>query len=801
MIKHKILLPDGTVLTSGDASTDAIRSVALTEQVNDETDLCPGAACAACAEIELWAPRNGLTIAQDNEFTLVRIDAESGAQTPVGVFLAEKPVKTSANVIKVTAYDRMTLLDKNLSPWLREQQGMFPLTIAELVQAVCVQCGVQLVPGNLAAQVNTGYSVPAFYTDDLTGRQIIQWAAQAMCRFARMTPAGQLEFAWYTDHARSGIGPGSGSEWTALDLSGQLLATVDGEIWTFAQPQAGYYSGTLSYEDYTTAPIDKVQIKQTDDDVGVLYPPDEAGTNALIIQGNLLLTTQTADALRPVAQAIYEQMQGVTYTPLQVSIPLTDDAPAPGETLTVADAYGRRMQTYIMQRTTSGKKVSLESTGNARRDGTAAVNSQKWQNLQGKMLEIEADVDGLSVKASELAGNYTELNLDVEGLSARTQNLEGDYTQLDLEVGGLSARTQNLEGDYTQLRQTVDGLDLTVVKKGQVRTQFAADADSVDITSGLISFKSNTLAVDSSNFKLNAAGNVTASGSFSSNNGVGGAGRNESTLSSGSIAFRRTTSAGQNLMAAEVYGLGANAAHGCMNIYGTDASNNNNIGQFIVQGSYTGGQVWIRNAAGQNEITLFGGNGGNAGFEGNVDIKGETGLGVSKNISCQSINVWGGGKSRVVPTSFGPLKMAAFETPEPTFADTGSAVCDETGICCLALHPKLAETLSAAQQLKWLVTPTAPGALWVEKQPDGTALVHGEPAQTFDWLCMGAQAGFDAQYAEQAEYGPPVEPNPAYGQLDLMETFTRETERGLESLLQGWDADAFVKQLMEGAFS
>ena len=774
MFLHKITLPDGTALDSS-----VIRSVQLTEQVNDETDLCPGAACAACAEIELWAPRNGLTIAQGNEFTLVRIDAESGAQTPVGVFLAEKPVKTSANVIKVTAYNRMTLLDKNLSPWLREQQGMFPLTIAELVQAVCLQCGVQLVPGNLAAQVNTGYSVPAFYTDDLTGRQIIQWAAQAMCRFARMTPAGQLEFAWYTDHARSGIGPGSGSEWTALDLSGQLLATVDGEIWTFAQPQAGYYSGTLSYEDYTTAPIDKVQIRQSDDDVGVIYPADETATNALVLQGNLLLATQTADALRPVAQAIYEQMQGVTYTPLQVSIPLTDDAPAPGETLTVADAYGRRMQTYIMSRTTSGKKVSLESTGNARRDGTAAVNSQKWQNLQGKMLEIEADVDGLEVTASDLQGNYTQLSQTVDGLEVKASDLQGNYTQLS---------------------QTVDGLDLTVVKKGQVRTQFAADADSVDITSGLISFKSNTLAVDSSNFKLNAAGNVTASGSFSSNNGVGGAGRNESTLSSGSIAFRRTTSAGQNLLAAEVYGLGANAAHGCMNIYGTDASNNNNIGQFIVQGSYTGGQVWIRNAAGQNEITLFGGNGGNAGFEGNVDIKGETGLGVSKNISCQSINIWGGEKSRVVPTSFGPLKMAAFETPEPTFADSGSAICDASGICCLTLHPKFAETISAFQELKWLVTPTAPGSLWVEKQPNGAALIHGDPGQTFDWLCMGAQVGFDAQYAERTEYDPPNDHNPAYGQLDLMETFTRETERGLESLLQGWDADAFVKQLMEGAF-
>ena len=416
------------------------------------------------------------------------------------------------------------------------------------------------------------------------------------------------------------------------------------------------------------------------------------------------------------------------------------------------------------------------------------------------MLEIEADVDGLEVTASDLQGNYTQLSQTVDGLTVKASDLSGKYTQLSQTVDGLTVKAGNLQDDYTQLSQTVDGLDLTVVKKGQVRTQFAADADSVDITSGLISFKSNTLAVDSSNFKLNAAGNVTASGSFSSNNGVGGAGRNESTLSSGSIAFRRTTSAGQNLLAAEVYGLGANAAHGCMNIYGTDASNNNNIGQFIVQGSYTGGQVWIRNAAGQNEITLFGGNGGNAGFEGNVDIKGETGLGVSKNISCQSINVWGGGKSRVVPTSFGPLKMAAFETPEPTFADSGSAVCDASGICCLTLHPKFAETISAFQELKWLVTPTAPGSLWVEKQPNGAALIHGDPGQTFDWLCMGAQVGFDAQYAERTEYDPPNDHNPAYGQLDLMETFTRETERGLESLLQGWDADAFVKQLMEGAF-
>lgn len=442
MFLHKITLPDGATLDS-----NVIRSVQLTEQVNDETDLCPGAACAACAEIELWAPRNGLTIAQGTEITLARINAESGAQTPVGVFLAEKPQKKSANVIRVTAYDRMTLLDKDLSPWLREHQSNFPLTVKALVQAVCAQCGVEIVPGNLEAQVNTGYSVPAFYTDNMTGRQIIQWAAQAMCRFARMTSAGQLEFAWYTDHARSGIGPGSGSAWTALDLSGQLLATADGEVWTFAQPQAGYFSGTLSYEDYQVAPIDKVQIRQSQDDVGVIYPPGETATNALVLQGNLLLATQTADALRPVARAIFEQMQGVTYTPLQVSIPLDAGAPAPGEIITVTDAYGRTMQAYIMQRTISGQKVTLESTGNARRDGTAAVNGQKWQNLQGKMLEIKADVDGLRITASDLAGGMASLNLTVDGLRTEVSGKLGEADAKTMIEQGLESLTLTAESD------------------------------------------------------------------------------------------------------------------------------------------------------------------------------------------------------------------------------------------------------------------------------------------------------------------------------------------------------------------
>lgn len=596
MFLHTITLAGGAVLDSS-----VIRSVTLTEQVSDQDDLCPGAACAACAEIELWAPENGLNVTQGAELTLTRIDAENDAQETVGVFLAEKPVKTSANVVKVTAYDRMTLLDKDLSPWLREHQSDFPLTLQELVEAVCAQCGVTLADGALDGALNTGYAVQAFYADSLTGRQLIQWAAQAMGRFARMTPAGALEFAWYTGFAGYTIGPGSDAVGvpTALGLLGPVLGTVDGLVWTFRRAQNGYFQGGLSYEDYETAPIDKVQIKQSDDDVGVLYPPDETGTNALVIQGNLLLTTQTADALRPVAQALYEQLQGVTYTPLKVSLPLTAGAPAPGQIITVTDAWGRSLRAYVMQRTVTGQRMTLTCTGNARRDGTAAVNSQTWQNLQGKMLELQLGVDGLKVTASELQGDYAKLQLTVDGLTSEVADVQGNVSRLSQTVAGISTEVSNVQGDMTRLEQTVDGLELTVVKDGEVRTAFAADSTSVTINSGRITFSGNTLVVNSQNFQLTESGTVSITGDFYSRDSS-----NQVEIKDGLMRIWRKISDGSQREAATIAASGANAAMGNLYLLGPGA-NGEQVWNMTATSDWRGGSFCIYNASQQAKFQVY----------------------------------------------------------------------------------------------------------------------------------------------------------------------------------------------------
>ena len=417
MIKNILVLDDGTEISSGTVGKSAILSLTCTETVSKTTDLCPGAACSNKLEITIWVePGTDLPITSGTRLTHYR--ETSGQRTLAGTYWAVKPTSQTRNTYKIYAYDAVSLLDGVQSTWLRSIQDQFPMTLWKFAGLVAQRCGVTIANNSLPR--NGTYLVQPFYADNLTGRQLLAWVAEASCTFLRATPDGKIEFAWYTDYnASQSIGP-----------------TV-------------YIRDSLSHDKFQTAPVVKVQIRQSDDDVGVLYPSDESGSNALIIQGNLLLTSATAEALKPVAQAIFETMQGVTYTPLKVTVPADFPLPAPGNIVSVTDARGNVLSSYIMNRTISGQQVTLESTGNATRDGTAAVNEQSYKNLTGKMLEIKTSVDGLEVKASDLTGKYTDLKATVDGLSSEVKKDTKITGGGNLILGSESFKNAALQGGGT----------------------------------------------------------------------------------------------------------------------------------------------------------------------------------------------------------------------------------------------------------------------------------------------------------------------------------------------------------------
>jgi len=422
LLQPILTLSSGTELKGGSPGS-AVKSLTLHTAVNAGQEFTIGSAFSDYIEAEIWAdPGGSLQITAGDALTYYRQD-DAGNRTKVGVFYAEKPTRTKRNSYKITAYDTMSKLDADFSGWLHANQAQFPKTIWQLVQLACQRAGVALASSSLP--INGSYSVQAFYADDLTCRQIISWAAEAAGCYAHMNADGKLQFLTYTDKRST------------------AKITPDG-----ASSSTAYYADSLSYEDYTVKAIEKVQIRQSDSDVGVIYPDSTTATNTYAVQGNLLLTTGTEANLKSVVQNLYNVLKNVTYTPCKVSVPSSSGL-ACGQIVHVKDARGREFDTYLMSATISSGKASFESVGSASRESSSAVNSQSYKNLTGKMLEIKTSVDGLEVKASDLTGKYTDLKATVDGLSSEVKKDTKITGGGNLILGSESFKNAALRGSGT----------------------------------------------------------------------------------------------------------------------------------------------------------------------------------------------------------------------------------------------------------------------------------------------------------------------------------------------------------------
>ena len=430
MLQPILTLSSGTELKGGSPGS-AVKSLTLHTAVNAGQEFTIGSAFSDYIEAEIWAdPGGSLQITAGDALTYYRQD-DAGNRTKVGVFYAEKPTRTKRNSYKVTAYDTMSKLDADFSGWLHANQAQFPKTIWQLVQLACQRAGVTLASSSLP--INGSYSVQAFYADDLTCRQIISWAAEAAGCYAHMNADGKLQFLTYTDKRST------------------VKITPDG-----ASNSTAYYADSLSYEDYTVKAIEKVQIRQSDSDVGVIYPDSTTATNTYAVQGNLLLTTGTEANLKSVVQNLYNVLKNVTYTPCKVSVPSSSGL-ACGQIVHVKDARGREFDTYLMSATISSGNASFESVGSASRESSSAVNSQSYKNLTGKMLEIKTSVDGLEVKASDLTGKYTDLKATVDGLSSEVKKDTKITGGGNLILGSESFRNATYDGNSSGVAYGDDG--------------------------------------------------------------------------------------------------------------------------------------------------------------------------------------------------------------------------------------------------------------------------------------------------------------------------------------------------------
>ena len=394
MLRNKLVRSDGSIIDSS-----VIISCEFTEEVNCSTNLSFGDVTSSEINVEI---RSTEAIQQGEVLTYYMI--EDDVETLIGEFITEKPTVASRSSIRFSAYDNVSKTEKLFSEWLIDNQALFPMTAMELVTNACSYCGVTYAGGEFP---NQNVMIRSLYADNITCRQILSWVGALAGRFVRANPTGEIEFGQYTENLSNQVTYKSGyanpinivvtdskghvtitSEEMVVtdDGYGNVVATIenveaidaDGNVIVATGVAVPYLQGTLSYETYQTDTIERVQIKHSEDDIGVIYPAEATG-NCYSINQNMLLGACSVEDVTAVASNLYEQLKSVTYTPFSVTLPRTLKIRA-GDIIALRDINGHSFISLVMKMTVSGSGVTISSTGDKSYDSTAAVASEKYTN-------------------------------------------------------------------------------------------------------------------------------------------------------------------------------------------------------------------------------------------------------------------------------------------------------------------------------------------------------------------------------------------------------------------------------------
>ena len=327
----------------------------------------------------------------------------------------------------LTAYDCIKKLDTSADAWVSTLK--YPITLANMLSSMGNKLGL-----SITALTNTyrgNYTVyNNFMTRNITYRQILGYIAQiANVNFMADT-SGQKDIIYkrYTETA------------TIINNSKYVKLTVS---------------------DYTTEPIDKVQIQSTFDDIGYVVG---TGDNAYVITENPLFFTNERQAyIQTIASSLLAELKTITYTPMKFST-LKDFDINCGDIIKV-----NNISCYIMKKSIKASGCEFECVGNKRRDTQKAEVNSAITALNNKTNELVRTVDETKSTLTEVKGSMKTLTDEQGEIKEQIATITTDVSEVKQTAQGLTSKVSsiettmnNLDGEVTTLKSRVSTVEQTV---------------------------------------------------------------------------------------------------------------------------------------------------------------------------------------------------------------------------------------------------------------------------------------------------------------------------------------------------
>lgn len=539
-MKHLLVLPDGTEVYSGVRDAVCIENLKLKEQVNTGSELTLGSVCATMLEAELITTGTLPLLLPGQEVILYQVDNQD-ERHKTGVFLLEKPVYQSQNRLNITAYDRVSLLDREVGQWLSSLTG-WPYTLTELAQMLCDLCGI---PTDRLDMVLGDFQVEKFTDSGITGRQLMGYIAELGGRFVRANADGVLEFGWYTPSQvaivpKEQITADLRTYYDELMLDHRDTVTVDDlqggvslhtdaitDIRTDTDLQlvavdAGQqlytFRGSLTYENYAVTPVEQVQARLAGGEYGYRYPSADETAECCVLSRNPLLSGDPT-GWNSLLAALTRLMKTVSYTPCKVTVPANLQLQA-GHTVRITDRAGNTFTAYIMQRIRENRQDTLICTGSLHRrnENQGATNAQQVIDAMSREKLFDKLTNGGEDQGIFLHDGRIYINGDyirsgtiyADLVSAGVlQSQDGETFYLDLNSGELRGNFTELSIAGTRMR-TFDKLTQTEIfnkltNDGKLPGLFMEDGqlyiNANYLAAGVIRSKNGAIEIDLQNGK------------------------------------------------------------------------------------------------------------------------------------------------------------------------------------------------------------------------------------------------------------------------------------------------------------
>lgn len=425
----KITFDSGTI-TNSDIPSEQFE---LTESLSSDSQLVFGSCEASEIKFRIY---NVFLPLKDKWLTVTQTlngDTENPLQIGKYKVYSDKPT-ADRGYRDVVAYDAMyDIINTDVASWYNSLT--FPMSLKAFRDSFFAFFGIEQENVSL---VNDSMEIErTIDVQVLSGRDVIQSICQLNGCFGHIARNGKFKYV-FLKSIMGGLYP-SNDIYPANDLFPQ-------------QPNvqivgSGLYVDTPTYEDYTVKPIEKLQIRQKEGDIGVIVGN---GDNTYIVEDNFLVYGKSTEDLTVIANNMLSVIDGLEYRPFDATL-VGNPCIEVGDMVRLHTKY-QLIDSYVLQRTLSGVQCL--------RDNFVA-DGEEYQSE--KVNDIQTDIKQLKGKSNTLERTLEETK----------------STITDMEKGLQSEITQTAESITSAVSKTYETKSSANTTKKELQSSIEQTAESI----------------------------------------------------------------------------------------------------------------------------------------------------------------------------------------------------------------------------------------------------------------------------------------------------------------------------------